>query len=56
MLKSYILHLKFHIGFVFYDSISREEREGAMRIRTLADILDYIEALQKKRAEDGGGA
>ena len=29
-------------------SISREEREGAMRIRTLADILDYIEALQKK--------
>lgn len=37
-------------------SISREEREGAMRIRTLADILDYIEALQKKRAEDGGGA
>lgn len=37
-------------------SISREEREGAMRIRTLADILDYIETLQKKRAEDGGGA
>ena len=34
----------------------REEREGAVRIRTLADILDYIETLQKKRAEDGGGA
>ena len=30
-------------------SLTREEKEQAMVIRTINDILDYIEAMQQKR-------
>ena len=30
-------------------SLSREEKEQAMSIRTLNDILDYIETMRQKR-------
>ncbi len=32
-------------------SLSREEKEQAMGIRTLSDILDYIETMQRKRGQ-----
>ncbi len=32
-------------------SISREEKESAMGIRTINDILDYVEAIQQSRSK-----
>jgi acyl carrier protein len=32
-------------------SLSREEKEQAMEIRTINDILDYIEKIDRSRAE-----
>lgn len=32
-------------------SFTREEKEKAMEIRTINDILDYVEAIQQSRTE-----
>ena len=37
-------------------SLTREEKEGAMSIRTLNDILDYTEKIGRERGETGSRA
>jgi acyl carrier protein len=35
-------------------SLTREEKEKAMEIRTINDILDYVERIQQRRNHEAG--
>jgi len=49
------IELLVEIERMLQSELTQEEKKGAMDIRTINDICDYIEALVRKRSVPAGG-